>query len=70
VLYGVFYGKTIVKAAVIPCVLFLHSSSGQTSMANGANRQLSMIEDEGHDSGSDSYHSTASSYVSLTDIEV
>lgn len=38
-------------------------------MIDGVNRQLSMVEDEGHDSGSDSYHSTAS-YVSLTDIEV
>ena len=47
----------------------LCSSRGRTSMIDGVNRELSMIEDEGHDSGSDSYHSTAS-YVSLTDIEV
>lgn len=47
----------------------LHSSRGRTSMIDGVNRELSMVEDEGHDSGSDSYHSTAS-YVSLTDIEV
>ena len=38
-------------------------------MTDGVNRELSMVEDEGHDSGSDSYHSTAS-FVSLTDIEV